>query len=67
MRDSCINRLPRPGTSSGNPSHAGIPKWTAWDPNQRATMVFGAGAAKLVADPGKNERLALKALAEKKS
>ena len=52
---------------SGNPSHAGIPKWTAWDPNQRATMVFGAGAAKLVADPGKNERLALKALAEKKS
>jgi len=52
---------------SGNPSHAGIPKWTAWDANQRNTMVFGAGAAKLVADPGKTERLALKALADKKS
>jgi len=50
---------------SGNPSHGGIPKWTAWDANQRATMVFGAGAAKLTADPGKAERLALKGLAEK--
>jgi hypothetical protein len=29
-------------------------------------MVFGAGAAKLTADPGKAERLALKALAEKR-
>ena len=51
---------------SGNPSHAGIPKWTPWDANQRATMVFGAGAAKFTADPGKAERLALKALAEKR-
>lgn len=50
---------------SGNPSHAGIPKWTAWDPAQRATMVFGAGAAKMTADPGKAERLALKAVAAK--
>ena len=52
---------------SGNPSHAGIPKWTAWDPTQRATMVFGAGAAKLVTDPGKTERLALKAATDKKA
>jgi para-nitrobenzyl esterase len=52
---------------SGNPSHAGIPKWTAWDPNQRATMVFGAGAAKVMTDPGKAERLALKAATEKKA
>jgi para-nitrobenzyl esterase len=52
---------------SGNPSHSGIPKWTAWDAGQRATMVFGAGAAKLVADPGKAERVALKAIADKKA
>jgi para-nitrobenzyl esterase len=48
---------------SGNPGHSGIPKWTAWDANQRATMVFGAGPAKLVTDPGKQERLALAAIA----
>jgi len=51
---------------SGNPSHPGIPKWTAWDANQRGTMVFGAGAAKMVNDPGKEERLALKAIADAK-
>ena len=52
---------------SGTPSHAGIPKWTPWDPTQRATMVFGAGAAKVVADPGRAERLALKAIADAKA
>jgi len=51
---------------SGNPSHSGIPKWTAWDASQRGTMVFGAGAAKMVNDPGKEERLALKAIADAK-
>jgi para-nitrobenzyl esterase len=51
---------------SGNPSHAGIPKWTAWDANQRATMVFGAGEARVINDPGRVERLALKQIAEKK-
>jgi len=51
---------------SGNPSHGGIPRWTPWDTNQRNTMVFGAGAAKLTADPGKDERLALKAIADAK-
>jgi para-nitrobenzyl esterase len=49
---------------SGNPSHAGIPKWTPFDATQRTTMVFGAGAAKVVNDPGKEERLALKAIAD---
>lgn len=52
---------------SGNPSHKGIPTWTPWDANQRSTMVFGAGPAKLVADPGKAERLALKAATDKKA
>jgi para-nitrobenzyl esterase len=52
---------------SGNPSHSGIPNWKPWDGNQRATMVFGAGAARLVADPGKAERLALKAATDKKA
>jgi len=51
---------------SGNPSHAAIPRWTPWDANQRSTMVFGAGAAKLTADPEKDERLALKAIADAK-
>jgi para-nitrobenzyl esterase len=50
---------------TGNPSHKGIPQWTAFNGDQRQTMVFGAGAdAKLVNDPGHDERLALKALRE---
>ena len=52
--------------TSGNPSHAGIPKWTPWEANQRGTMVFGAGPANLIADPGKEERLVLKSIADAK-
>jgi para-nitrobenzyl esterase len=48
---------------TGDPSHKGIPKWTPFKADQRATMVFGAGPdARLVNDPGGEERLALKAL-----
>jgi para-nitrobenzyl esterase len=48
---------------TGNPNHRGIPQWAAFNADQRATMVFGAGNdAKLVNDPGREERLALKAL-----
>jgi para-nitrobenzyl esterase len=48
---------------TGNPNHKGIPQWTAFNTDQRPTMVFGAGAdAKLVNDPGREERLALKAM-----
>jgi para-nitrobenzyl esterase len=48
---------------TGNPNHKGIPQWTAFNADQRPTMVFGAGAdAKLVNDPGREERLALKAM-----
>jgi para-nitrobenzyl esterase len=47
---------------TGNPSHAGIPKWAPFTASERATMVFGAGDPKLINDPGKEERLTLKAL-----
>ena len=50
---------------TGNPNHKGIPQWTAFNGDARPTMVFGAGQnAKLVNDPGHEERLALKALRE---
>ena len=50
---------------TGNPNRKGIPQWTPFDERQRQTMVFGAGPdAKLVNDPGKEERLALKAIRE---
>jgi len=50
---------------TGNPNHKGIPSWTAFNADERQTMVFGAGQeAKLVNDPGREERLALKALRE---
>ena len=48
---------------TGNPTHRGIPNWTAFNAAQRATMVFGAGPeARLVNDPGREERLALQAI-----
>ena len=45
---------------TGNPSHKGLPKWTPYDMNRRATMVFN-NQCKLVDDPYKEERLALEA------
>jgi len=47
---------------SGNPNHKGMPNWTPWDPDKRATMVFGPTASTLVNDPGKDERLAINAV-----
>jgi para-nitrobenzyl esterase len=32
-------------TQSGNPSHAGIGEWTAYDAKDRATMIFGRASA----------------------
>jgi para-nitrobenzyl esterase len=50
---------------TGNPNHKGIPQWTPFNGDARPTMVFGAGQnAKLVNDPGHEERLALKTLRE---
>jgi para-nitrobenzyl esterase len=46
---------------TGNPNHAGIPPWTAFDPTTRPTMVFGPQVA-LVADPHGDERRAIEAV-----
>jgi para-nitrobenzyl esterase len=52
---------------TGKPDHRGIPAWTPFHAADRSTMVFGAGTdAKLVKDPGGEERLALKAIREKR-
>ena len=47
---------------SGNPSHKGIPQWTAFNETNRPTMVFSEKQTRLVNDPGHDERLALKAI-----
>jgi para-nitrobenzyl esterase len=46
---------------SGNPNHAGLPHWPAYDVDTRATMTFN-NDCKVVNDPGKEERLAMAAL-----
>jgi para-nitrobenzyl esterase len=52
---------------TGKPDHKGIPAWTPFNAAERSTMVFGAGSdARLVKDPGAEERLALKAIREKR-
>jgi para-nitrobenzyl esterase len=43
---------------TGNPSHAGLPKWPAFDLKTRATMVFN-DECEVVNDPFGQERLAL--------
>jgi para-nitrobenzyl esterase len=52
---------------SGNPNHPGIPQWTAFNSTQRPTMVFSDREARLVNDPGRDERLALKAIRDSKT
>lgn len=46
---------------TGNPNHRDIPQWAAFNANQRPTMVFGP-ETRLVNDPGREQRLALKAV-----
>jgi para-nitrobenzyl esterase len=48
---------------TGNPNHSDLPKWPAFNTTDRSTMVFG-GDSKVVNDPNREERLALKALRE---
>jgi len=43
---------------SGNPNHAGIPKWAAYNATDRATMHID-NEWKLVNDPDREERLAM--------
>jgi para-nitrobenzyl esterase len=45
---------------SGNPSHAGLPKWLPFDPAKRPTMVFNT-ETRLVDDPYGEERRAMQA------
>ncbi len=49
---------------SGNPNHAGIPQWPAFNADQRPTMVFNSTESRLVNDPGREERTALKRIAD---
>ena len=49
---------------TGNPNHAGIPKWAPFTPDTRPTMVFNSTETKAVNDPGRDERLALKSIRE---
>ena len=46
---------------TGNPDHAGLPHWPAYETNTRATMIFN-NDCKVVNDPGKDERLAMASL-----
>ena len=42
---------------TGNPNHKGLPDWKAYDPAQRATMIFN-NECRVVNDPYQQERLA---------
>jgi para-nitrobenzyl esterase len=46
---------------NGNPNHADLPNWASFNTTDRATMIFGK-ECKLVNDPNREERLALKAI-----
>jgi len=45
---------------SGDPNHAGLPRWPAYEPGRRATMIFDTPCG-VEDDPGREERLALAA------
>jgi para-nitrobenzyl esterase len=46
---------------TGNPSHKGL-NWAPFNADQRATMIFNTPESKMVNDPNREERLALKAI-----
>ena len=46
---------------SGNPNHADMPTWPAFNTRAYPTMVFG-NDCRVVDDPNREERLALKAI-----
>jgi para-nitrobenzyl esterase len=50
-----------PFARNGDPNHADLPKWPAFNPTERATMILG-NECKVVPDPNREERLALKAI-----
>jgi len=51
---------------TGNPNHPDLPNWPAFNLNQRPTMIFN-NECKLLNDPNKEERLALKAVRERQA
>jgi para-nitrobenzyl esterase len=48
---------------TGNPNQADLPKWPAFNTRAYPTMVFG-NECKVLNDPNREERLALKAIRE---
>jgi para-nitrobenzyl esterase len=48
---------------SGNPNHPDLPNWPGFNTRTYPTMVFG-NETKVVNDPNREERLALKAIRE---
>jgi para-nitrobenzyl esterase len=48
---------------TGNPNHADLPNWSAFNTRAYPTMVFG-NECKMMDDPNREERLALKAIRE---
>jgi para-nitrobenzyl esterase len=51
---------------NGNPNHPDLPNWPAFNLTQRATMIFN-NECKVVNDPNREERLALKAIRDAQS
>jgi para-nitrobenzyl esterase len=50
---------------TGNPNHADMPTWPAFEPNDLPTMMFGS-TVRVANDPNKDERLALAELRTKR-
>jgi para-nitrobenzyl esterase len=48
---------------TGNPNHPDLPRWPAFNATDRPTMILG-NECKVVNDPDKETRLALKAVRE---
>ena len=48
---------------TGSPNHPDLPQWPAFNSTDRATMILG-NECKVVNDPNREERLALKAVRE---
>ena len=46
---------------SGNPNHKGLPQWSPFSADRRATMIFD-NECSAVDDPHREERLAIKAI-----
>ena len=51
---------------NGNPNHPDLPNWPAFNANQYPTMILG-NECKMVNDPNREERLALKAIRESRT